>query len=140
VREARRLYALHIGVAILAVGLIGGTASIVLLASDLSPPSPGAISEACANWVGSGGLGAVLGLLVIGLTAVVLFLAVRSAVRHVRAGRAYVSGLPQRGTFTVDELPCRRVEVVEPLAFCAGYLRPRIYLSSELIERLSEEQ
>jgi hypothetical protein len=140
VRKARTLYALHLSVAALAVGLIGGTASMVLMASDLSLPSPAAISEACTNWVGSGGPGAVLGLVAIGLTAVVLFLAVRSAVGHVRAGHAFVSGLPKRGTLTVDELPCRLVEVAEPLAFCAGYLRPRIYLSSELIERLSEEE
>lgn len=139
-REARTLYALHVAVAAVAVTLIGGAATAVLLASDLSVPSAAEISQACTNWLSAGGPGAVIALVITGLAATVAFLAVRSALRHVRTGRAYVAGLPDGGTLAVDGTVCRRLEVGEPLAFCAGYLHPQIYLSRGLIEQLSGEE
>jgi len=140
VRAARTLYALHLGVAALAVGLLGSAATVVLSASDLSLPSTAEISKACGNWLSSGGPAAVLALLPTGLAISVVYLAVRSALRHVRVGRAYVTGLPCGETTTVDEVACRPVEIAEPLSFCAGYLRPQIYLSRGLIERLSGDE
>jgi len=140
VRAARTLYALHLGVAALGVGLIGGAAATVLLASDPSMPSLAEISAACPNWLSSGGPAAVLGLLVTGLAISVVFLAASSTVRHIRAGRTYVTGLPCGETSTVDGVACRQVEIGEPLAFCAGYFRPQVYLSRGLIARLSDDE
>jgi BlaR1 peptidase M56 len=140
VRDVRALYALHLGVAAVAVTLIGGAATAVLLASDFSVPSAAEISKACTSWLSSGGPGAVIGLVITGLAAGVVFLAVRSAVGHIRAARAYVAGLPGGGTLTVDGTACRRLEVGDPVAFCAGYLRPQIYLSRGLVHRLSGEE
>jgi hypothetical protein len=140
VRGARSLYALHLGVGLLALGLLGGSAAIVAAGSDFSPPSADEISAVCAGWLSSGGPGAVLALAVAGLAATSLFLVARSITRQVRASRVCVMGLPRRGTLIVDGLACHRVERDQPFAFCAGYLRPRVYLSTGLIERLSEEE
>jgi BlaR1 peptidase M56 len=137
VRGVRALFVLHMGVGALAVGLLGTSVAVVLLASDPSVPSAEEMSQACSNWLNSGGAAAVFGLLVIGLAMGVLLMLIRSLRRQIRAGRAYVGQLPLGEGISIDGLRCARIEVHEPVAFCAGYVRPRIYLSRGLIEQLS---
>jgi Zn-dependent protease with chaperone function len=125
------------GVGALAAGLLATSVAVVLLASDLSLPSAEEISQACSTWLSSGGPGTVLGLLIIGLATGVLLMLVRSLWRQVRAGRAYVRQLPLGEEIWIDGLPCARIEVDEPVALCAGYVRPRVHVSRGLIEELS---
>jgi hypothetical protein len=140
VRGARSLYAFHIAIALIAAGLTAAAAAVVLSASDFSVPSGGEVSRACAQWLGSGGPGAVLALLVLALAAIVVVRAVRSVLRQVRAGHRYLASVALGPTVEAAGTDCRVVETDEPLAFCAGYARPRIYLSRGLIEGLSAEE
>jgi hypothetical protein len=140
VRGARTLYALHLGVGLLAIGLIAGAVITVLAASDLSIPSAAAVSRACADWLSAGGPGAIVGLLVLALAAALVVKGVRSAIRQLRAGRDYLGGLPLGPAISIAGARCRTIESAEPLAFCAGYLRPRIYVSRRLIDGMSSQE
>lgn len=84
---------------------------------------------------------AALKLVLLSLAATVMVLALRSALRQMRGTRRFVRSLPRVGDL---ELAGNRVTVVggasEPVAFCAGFLRPRIYLSLTALEALSRAQ
>lgn len=81
--------------------------------------------------------GLLLALAVLG--AVVLATLVRGAWRQLRAHRSFVRGIPVLGP-----LPGRPdVTVIDdpsPQAFCAGYVRPRVYISQGVLELLSEAE
>jgi Zn-dependent protease with chaperone function len=67
------------------------------------------------------------------LGAAVLVVAVRAAIRHHRAQRRLVRGLPVAGAHADATV----IEAATPMAFCAGWLRPRIFVSRGAVERLS---
>jgi hypothetical protein len=71
---------------------------------------------------------------------VALARAVRSAVRQIRAARRLVRAVP---ILVEREIGPQRVRVMagtQALAFCAGFLRPYIYVSRVALERLSGAQ
>jgi Zn-dependent protease with chaperone function len=70
------------------------------------------------------------------LGAAVLVVTVRAAIRHARAHRRLVRALPVVGVHRDAAV----IEAPEPLAFCAGWLRPRIFVSRAALERLSEAE
>jgi hypothetical protein len=82
----------------------------------------------------------VFGLLVLALATGLIVKGLLSTLRQVRAGRDYLATMPLGPAVTVAGVGCRVVELAEPLAFCAGYVRPRIYLSHGLLEELSPEE
>jgi len=81
--------------------------------------------------------GVLLALAALGL--IVLATAARASWRQLWAYRRFVRGIP-----VVGQLPgSSGVTVVDdpnPQAFCAGYLRPNIYVSSGALELLSEDE
>jgi len=77
----------------------------------------------------------LLGLAALGTA--VLFLSVHGTWRQLRAHRRLVRALPVAGPLPGHPTVCV-VEVATPLAFCAGWMRPRIYVSTGTLERLSE--
>jgi bla regulator protein blaR1 len=138
-RGAGRLYLLHIALAMLGVVLLlGGTAAIIGGQSFAMPTSQ-AISDACHHWLAAGGPAALLGLSIAGLALAALVLGLRSIHRQVRASRRYLATHELSGeSIEVDGVRCRIIDSEEPCAFCAGYLRPQIYLSRGALERLEE--
>ena len=70
------------------------------------------------------------------LGAAVLVVAVRASIRHVRAHRRIVRRLPVVGAHE-DAIV---IASATPLAFCAGWLRPRIFVSRAAVERLSADE
>jgi Peptidase family M48 len=73
------------------------------------------------------------------LGAAVLLVAVRAGWRQVRATRRMMRGLPvirplagQPGVLLID--------MDAPVAFCAGWLRPRVYVSTGVLAALSEPE
>src|SRR5206468_10996521 len=68
----------------------------------------------------------------------VLALAARSAMRQIRARRHFFAGMR-----IVGEAPAGDALLfadVRPQAFCAGLLRPRIYVSTGAVERLGDAE
>lgn len=140
-RGAARLYALHVALAALGLALLGGSAALILARQSFALPSSRAVSEACDRWLAAGGPASLLGLAVALLALTVLGLALASACRQARASRRYLATLPIRSeAIEVDGVACRPIGSAEPQAFCAGYLRPRIYLSNGAREQLSRAE
>lgn len=137
-RSAGRLYRLHLGVGALAVALIAGVTGSVVAAVDFGLPSPGSVAAACDHWLSAGGPGAILALTAFGLVLGSLALGLRSGFRQVAASRRFLSSLPITArTIVVDGARCRLVDAATPDAFCAGYLRPQVYVSRGAVETLS---
>jgi len=79
---------------------------------------------------------AALLLSVAALGAVVVIVAARTAWRQVRATRSFLRGLRVAGP--LEGYPGAYVfDDRAPHAFCAGYLRPRVYVSTRALELLS---
>lgn len=137
---ARRLYCLHLAFALAGIAsIIGGVAAVAAVA-QVSIPSPGAIRQACENWLSAGGPGALLGFAISALALTVLAFSVRSARRQIRASRRYVNARLTTGEVTVDGHRCRVIEDPEAEAFCAGYLCPHIYLSRGALAGLDKRE
>ncbi len=64
------------------------------------------------------------------LGAAVLIVTVRAAWRQVRAHRRLIRALPVAGALAGASRRCRSSHADAPLAFCAGWLRPRVYVST----------
>ena len=139
--SASRLYRLS-----LALGVAGGFATLGALLTvqssvEFAPPSLSALASECRRFVlPDPSAGAVLTLSLTVLGVVVLARAVRSVVRQFRAHRRFVAVLRAAGGAEVAGVPVSLIEDPRSHAFCAGYLRPRIYLSSGARERLSSAE
>ncbi len=79
----------------------------------------------------------LLGLAALG--AAVLMVAVRAAWRQLRAHRRVMRALPIAGPLAAHP-SVLVVDAAAPLAFCAGWLRPRVYVSTAVLERLSNSE
>lgn len=135
-RGAGRLYLLHIAFAALGAILLLGVTALILAGQSFAAPTSQAISDACHDWLSAGGPAALLGLSITALALAALGLGLRSIRRQVRASHAYLAAHEPSGSVEVAGVRCRLIDSRQPLAFCAGYLRPRIYLSSGALEQL----
>jgi hypothetical protein len=103
----------------------GGSAEVVLAGVKLTYPSVN----------GAGAVLLVIGMLGAGVMAVAL----RGAWRQLRTYRRFVAALGSVGSLPRDP----RVNVIadaRPQAFCAGYLRPAVYVSRQTVALLSEAE
>ena len=79
-------------------------------------------------------------LVLAGAEAAIVVAAARSIVVQVRGQRRFVRQLPVIGPRMINE---HRVIVIgggEPLAFCAGFLRPAVYVSRAALELLDQDE
>lgn len=136
--SARRIHGLG-----LALGGLG-TAALVLAgwvslgAVSLSPPSVGALLAACERFASPDmSAGTLVTLSLMAPVVVTIVLGSRSLLRQLRAYRRFVSRLGLSGTIDVDGSEVIILEDPRPRAFCAGYLRPRVYVSSGGLALLS---
>jgi hypothetical protein len=140
-RSANRLYRLHLAVAGLGTALVAGTIVVVAAGVDPSLPSPGSVAAACDRWLSTGGLGAILALAVGALALTSLVRGVGSAWRQLAASRRYLRALPISGrVVALEGADCRLIETDAPRAFCAGYLRPQVFVSHGAIGELSRDE
>lgn len=133
----------------LALGAIGvlATALALVLASrgvTLRVSSWQQIAEACGSFLlPELSLSSALALLLGSVALLVLVLAGHSAGRQVRATRRFLAGLRvadlgSGGTGRADGVTV--FETGEPRAFCAGYLRPRVFISTGALAALDPDQ
>lgn len=134
------------GVLFLQLGLgLLGSAVVFLLAATAGGrlswqlPSAEQLREACQNFLLPAAGATDIATLVFGVFAVaVLALGVRSLIRQLRSTRRFMRSLARPRVSAVAGGEVTVIEDARPLAFCAGLLRPRIYLSSATIEALDE--
>src|SRR5437588_2431038 len=77
---------------------------------------------------------------VVGLAIAVSMRSVSSIVRQLLGARTYCRDLPIAGRIQIDGGPIELIDCAELRAFCAGYLRPRVYISTGALRRLSTEE
>ncbi len=129
-RGAGRLYLLHVALAALGAALLAGTAALVIGGQSFALPSSKEVGDACHGWWSDGGPAALIGLSITALALSAIGLGLRSVYRQVRASRRYLAALPIGSTaLDVEGHKCQLIDSAEPQAFCAGYLRPWVYLS-----------
>ncbi|HKB52227.1 MAG TPA: M56 family metallopeptidase [Solirubrobacterales bacterium] len=140
-RGAGRLYLLHVALAGVGAILLAGGTAMIFSRQSFSVPTSQAVSDACHNWLTAGGPAALLGLSVAALALAAVCLGLRSVHRQVRATSRYLATQDLSAEpVEVDGIPCRLIDSEEPRAFCAGYLRPRVYLSRGAQEQLEDDE
>jgi beta-lactamase regulating signal transducer with metallopeptidase domain len=136
VTSARRLYRLS-----LALGLVGGLAVVAgllwaLRAMSLALPSAAELALACGRLLPKLTVGGGLVIGVSGLAVLVLVRSVRSLLGQLREQRAFLRQLRRRGASTFGGVEVLLVADERPQAFCAGYLRPSVFLSTGALRAL----
>jgi bla regulator protein blaR1 len=129
----------------LALGGAGLAASVLVLAAGVRAVH---VQPAAAHRTDVAGLAltyptlnaaaAVLMVLAL-LGAVVLLVTIFAAVRQVRAHRRLIRALPVTGALP-GHASVLVVAADAPMAFCAGWLRPRVYVSTAVLDRLSNTE
>lgn len=141
--SARGLFGLHLLLGALALGTVAIAAAVTLRAVDVAPLSLGDVAATCRQAlvpVWRVETIATLALLVLAaLSALVASRAARSVVRQLVATRRFMTTLQVVGP-VADTPGALLIGDQRPLAFCAGYLRPRIYVSSGTTALLSGAQ
>jgi beta-lactamase regulating signal transducer with metallopeptidase domain len=139
-RESWRVYRLQ-----LALGGAGLAACCLVLAAGASSVH---VRPHAANRLDVAGLrltypavnaAAMVLLALAALGGAVLLVTLRAAWRQVRAHRRMLRVLPVARPLT-DHPAVLVVDSPVPLAFCAGWLRPRVYVSAGVLERLSDRE
>ena len=141
VGSARRLYWLSLGLG--ALGLVATVLALVtaLSAVSLVPPPVAALVALCQRFLLPDlSAGAVVVLALAGLGLAVLFLGACAVLRQLAAHRRFGRELRVGGEVEVAGSRVVLLEDPRPRAFCAGFLRPRIYLSTGARDALSGDE
>jgi beta-lactamase regulating signal transducer with metallopeptidase domain len=135
VSSANRFYRISLAIGVAAAAVVVLAVSVAVRSLSFGAPSAGRLLQACREVVFSGQTmisAAVLALTGIGLA--VLGLAVRSTWRRHRAQRLALATLPVQYETAYRGTPLTVFAHDAPEAFCAGLLRPRVYLSSAAVK------
>jgi len=117
------------------VGVLGLSLIMTQTALSFDVASAAALAEACRSFTLPDASVAGAASLTLGSSAVaVMMLACRSAIRQLRASRRFLRTLTISGRGPHDAV---LFDDARPLAFCAGLLRPRIYLSTGAVLALN---
>lgn len=139
--SASRLYRLVLVVG--ALGLVGAASAAVVALTNitLAPHSSQALWAACRRLVmpqlDTLGI-AVLALGLVAATAAALGL--RSLARQLHAQHRYRNAIQVFDETRVGDVDVALIDDTEPQAFCAGLLRPRVFVSTGAVERLSRPE
>jgi len=136
--SARRLYRLTIALG--AFGLVAVLFALLaaLGAISLAAPSPSTLLSSCERLLpGAPALAGLVLAAVAALAVAVLVRGCRSLVRQVCAQRHLLERLGSVGRVNIDGTDAVLTADRRPEAFCAGFLRPRIYVSRGALDALA---
>lgn len=139
--SARRLFRLNLAVGAAALAAVAFGVAAALRAISLDGHATMSMLAACRRWLTP--LPHPLGVAVLGLASLsvaVVVLAARSLLREVWSAQRFLRAVRPQGERLIGG---ERVLVVGdsvPRAFCAGLLRPRVYLSSGALDGLDAEE
>lgn len=141
VSSATWLYRVGMGLAALGAAAVAASLWVALGTLVWKPPSMAELTAACQRLLPSGA--SLLGLAAAGLAALagaVLLRAVTSLFRELRGHRLAMSRVRLGGLREFDGTEVALVADHTPQAFCAGYLRPRVYLSTGALSALGDAE
>jgi len=129
-----------------ALGALGAAAVVVSLVVALrtlawAPPSVAELAAACERLLPGGA--SLLGLAAVGLAALAGVVVARGAasfLHGLRGQRRAMSSVKVEGLRELDGMEFAVISDDEPRAFCTGYLRPRVYLSTGALGTLGQEE
>ena len=128
-------------VAAVAIVTLALTAAVVLRAVALDGHTAADFIGSCQRFFLPNPSVSAVAVLVLGsLSFAVFILGSRSLVRQLLATHRFVRGLRWSDAICIADTVVRLLEDDSPQAFCAGYLRPRVYLSTRALERLGDEE
>jgi beta-lactamase regulating signal transducer with metallopeptidase domain len=139
-RRGGRLYRLQLalgaaGLGACALGLAAGVSSV-----HVEPAAAHRLDVAGARLTYPAvNVAAVVVLALAALGAAVMVVTLRAAWRQVRAHRRLMGALPVAGTLP-GHPTVRVIQAAAPMAFCAGWVRPRVHVSTAALERLSDRE
>ena len=139
--KARAVFVLQVSLGVAGAASVGLALAAAVGGVSLRPPSPAALWAACRAVVIpdvslAGGLSLVLGM----LSFAVIWLALTSAWRQLRASRRFVGALDIVERRSVGGATVAVADEQQPVAFCAGLMRPRIYVSTGALAALDGDE
>jgi hypothetical protein len=139
VTKARGVFWLQAAVALAGLAATALALVAALRAVSFTPPDAAALLVACRSFVlpqltVASGLTLALG----SVSFAVLALALRAALRGLRTQRRFLGSLHGVGPFRSGQVLL--FQDPQPQAFCAGLLRPRVYLSTAAVEALQDDE
>lgn len=136
--DARRLYRLHLGLAVAGGGVALAALAVGVTRIRLDLPSTGELLAACRQLVPIGATPALLlALFPVALGTAAGVRGIRSLRRQLRAQARFLRSLRPTEETQVGAVDVTIVDDVRATAFCAGILRPRIYVSTAAIALLT---
>lgn len=135
--RAKAVYRLGVSFAALGGGALALALALAARDVELAVPQPAELLAACRRLLPDPGLQGLLLVSLAGLSTIVTWRAARSLARNVRTHRRLVATLDRVGHAETTGARVTLFADDEPRAFCAGYLKPRIYLSTGALQRLS---
>lgn len=139
--SARRLYRLNLLLAVLAGSVV--VTALALAVTRIKPglPSASELVAACQQIVPvEPGLGLLIVVALLVTAIVACLRGGRSLVRELGLQRRFLRGLAPVGEAEIGGAPVTVVDSARAQAFCAGLLRPRLYVSTAAIELLSPRE
>jgi len=141
VTDARGIYRLQLAVGLLGTGATLLVASVVANSVTLRSPGNRTLFAACQSFVLPHVSVWAITVLALGSFAfAVLGLAAQSGIRQLRASRRFLNALRDVRAARVGPAGTLVFTDASPQAFCAGLLRPRIYLSDATLELLAVDE
>jgi len=131
--DARRFYRLGLFMAIVALAAVSAALAVAMVALDISGngASIDAMLAACRRMIAPGpSAGSLLVVLLASLSLAVLACSARSAWRQLRAQRRFLGDISVRAELRHGPFTASLIDDERRLAFCAGFRRPRIFLST----------
>lgn len=128
---ARRFYRLPLALGALGVAASVTVAALALTRFSFEVPDPAAVGPFCRKLLlPYPGITGVLIVLAAAVGTLVLIRAARSLTRQLTGQRRFLSELSMLAPVRIADAEVTRVRSELPLAFCAGFIAPRIYLST----------
>jgi Zn-dependent protease with chaperone function len=116
-------------------------ATLLIRSVSLDPPSAGSLLAACSSFALPSLTAASVALLAVasGSFAVIL-LGVRAAHRQLAGRRRFLRSVAVVGQLSAPDAPALVIDEPSPQAFCTGFMRPRVYVSTGALELLGRHE
>lgn len=139
--SARRLYRLGLALAAIAVGSLATATALALTSVDFRAPDFNMVAAACRAALSPFVSWPALAVAMLGAVSLAtLFLGMRSIIRQGVDGRRYLSRLRIVEPLEMDRMRVFLVDDDRPQAFCAGLVRPRVYVSTAALVALDDDE
>lgn len=139
--SAQSLYRFAVAFATAAAAALIAATALALTTVVFHAPSLSAVIEACRDAVSTSFSWPAMAIVLLAtLSLVALAVAIRSVVRQAITVRRYLQRIEVVESLNIGDVPVLLVADDRPQAFCAGFLRPRVYLSTGALIALDDEE